>query len=226
MIKGIEESCQPREKAILNGVETLTDEELLAILLRTGSKEQSVLELSSQILKDLNGIYGFQSITFAKLISFKGVNKAKAISILAALEFFKRMNICTNGNEIFDNPSKVYYHLQYKMSQLSQEHFLIMILDNHNRLITEKTLFIGSVNMSIVSAREIFREALAYNGVHLICIHNHPSGDPHPSNEDISMTEQLMKLGKMMNIDIVDHIIIGNNNYYSFKANKVFSSFL
>ena len=127
-------------------------------------------------------------------------------------------------NEIYDNPAKVFYHLENKMSHLSQEHFLIMILDNHNRLIAEKTLFVGSVNMSIVSAREIFREALAFNGVSIICVHNHPSGDAHPSSEDINMTQKLIELGKMMNVDIVDHIIIGRNQYYSFKAERVCSS--
>ena len=145
---------------------------------------------------------------------------------MAAFEFSKRINIHTNINEVYDNPTKVFYHLETKMSHLSQEHFLIMILDNHNRLIAEKTLFIGSVNMSIVSAREIFREALAFNGVSIICVHNHPSGDAHPSSEDISMTQKLVDLGKMMNVDIVDHIIIGRNQYYSFKAEKVYSSIL
>ena len=123
---------------------------------------------------------------------------------MAALEFSKRINNHTNINEVYDSPTKVFYHLETKMSYLSQEHFLIMILDNHNRLIAEKTLFIGSVNMSIVSAREIFREA----------------------SEDISMTQKLVDLGKMMNVDIVDHIIIGRNQYYSFKAEKVYSSIL
>ena len=210
MIKGLEQSSQPREKALLNGIESLTDEELLALLLRTGNKDQSVLDLSSTILREIHGMNGFHTITFAKLLSFKGINKAKAIGI----------------NEVYDNPTKVFYHLETKMSHLSQEHFLIMILDNHNRLIAEKTLFIGSVNMSIVSAREIFREALAFNGVSIICVHNHPSGDAHPSSEDISMTQKLVDLGKMMNVDIVDHIIIGRNQYYSFKAEKVYSSIL
>ena len=167
---------------------------------------------------------GFHSITFAKLLSFKGINKAKAIGIMAALEFSKRINMHTDMNEIYDNPAKVFYHLENKMSHLSQEHFLIMILDNHNRLIAEKTLFVGIVNMSIVSAREIFREALAFNGVSIICVHNHPSGDAHPSSEDINMTQKLIELGKMMNVDIVDHIIIGRNQYYSFKAERVYSS--
>ena len=226
MIKGLEQSSQPREKALLNGIESLTDEELLALLLRTGDKEQSVLDLSSTILREIHGMNGFHTITFAKLLSFKGINKAKAIGIMAALEFSKRINNHTNINEVYDSPTKVFYHLETKMSYLSQEHFLIMILDNHNRLIAEKTLFIGSVNMSIVSAREIFREALAFNGVSIICVHNHPSGDAHPSSEDISMTQKLVDLGKMMNVDIVDHIIIGRNQYYSFKAEKVYSSIL
>lgn len=226
MIKGIDKKCNPREKALLKGIESLTDTELLALLLRTGNKNQSVLDLSSYILKDLNGITGFNSITFSKLLSYKGVNKAKAIGILASIEFTKRINLQSNENEVFDNPSKVYYHLYLKMSSLTQEHFLIMILDNHNRLITEKTLFIGSVNMSIVSAREIFREVLAFNGVCVICVHNHPSGDPHPSKEDLEMTNKLIELGQMMNIDVIDHIIIGKNKYYSFKAKNVFSTFI
>lgn len=226
MIKGLDKTCHPREKAILNGIESLTDAELLALLLRTGNKNQSVLELSSSILNDLNGISGFNSITLSKLLSFKGINKAKAIGLLAAIEFTKRLNIQVNENEVYDNPSKVYYHLQPRMQSLTKEHFMIMILDNHNRLITEKTLFIGSVNMSIVSAREIFREVLAFNGVCVICVHNHPSGDPHPSKEDISMTNRLIELGQMMNIDVIDHIIIGKNKYYSFKAKNIFSSIL
>ena len=145
MIKGLEQSSQPREKALLNGIESLTDEELLALLLRTGNKEQSVLDLSSTILREIQGMSGFHSITFAKLLSFKGINKAKAIGIMAALEFSKRINMHTDMNEIYDNPAKVFYHLENKMSHLSQEHFLIMILDNHNRLIAEKTKVLFAV---------------------------------------------------------------------------------
>lgn len=112
MIKGLEQSSQPREKALLNGIESLTDEELLALLLRTGNKEQSVLDLSSTILREIQGMSGFHSITFAKLLSFKGINKAKAIGIMAALEFSKRINMHTDMNEIYDNPAKVFYHLE------------------------------------------------------------------------------------------------------------------
>lgn len=224
MIKDIPLEENPREKAYHHGIETLSNVELLAILLRTGNKQESVMDLSTRLLNEIGGIRGLKYINYGKLTSLKGIKKAKALEILASMELSKRIAACPISEVNCNSAASIYNYMREEMINLKQEHFVILVLDNKYRLIKKKTLFIGSVNMSVVSAREVFMETLDVNGVALVCVHNHPSGDARPSGEDEECTKRLIECGKIMNIKVLDHIIIGLHQYYSFMAKKVFLS--
>lgn len=211
----------PREKAIKYGVEKLSNAELLALILRTGSQEKSVLDLAEHLLNEIGGIEHLKDMNYHTLIQIKGIKKAKSIALLATLELGRRAANSEYAPFTYGNPEHVYDYLKNQMMHLKQEHFVILILDNRLRLIREKTLFIGSINRTLVSIREVFSEALSVNGVYVICVHNHPSGDPSPSQDDIDMTYRLMEAGDLMGIEVLDHIIIGWNCYYSFKARQM-----
>ncbi len=222
MIKTLPIEENPREKALKYGIESLTNVELLAIVLRTGNKNESVIALAHRLLNEIGSIGQLREVSYSTLTSLKGIKAAKAIELLATLEIGKRVSQSSLNSEFYNQPQSVFERLGEKMMSLKQEHFTVLILDNKNRLIKEKTLFIGSVNMSLVSTREVFKEALSVNGVSLICVHNHPSGDAMPSDEDQMMTKRLYESGEVMNVEVLDHIIIGWNQYYSFKADCLY----
>ena len=223
MIKTLAIEDHPREKALAKGIEQLKDEELLAIILRTGNKNENVLELAKRVLEEIGGIIHLKDVSYGKLISMKGIKKAKGVELMAIVEIGKRVYKSIEHPVIFDSPSAVYNLLKGEMMHLKQEHFVILILDQKHRLILKKTLFIGSINASLISMREIFLETLSINGVALIAVHNHPSGDGHPSKEDQEVTKRLMESGKMMNVKVLDHIIIGHNEYYSFMGGQLYN---
>jgi len=220
MIKSLPIEENPREKAYLYGIDHLSNIELLALLLRTGNKNESVLELSARLLKEIDGINHLKDVDLNTLTSLKGIKKAKAITLLAAIELNKRLNEPVS-QVVFDNARHIYDYMSPQMKDLKQEHFVVLILDNHHQLLRQKTLFIGTINMSVVSTREIYQEALNANGVAIVVVHNHPSGICTPSQEDINLTEELKLAGQMIGIKLLDHIIIGNHQYYSFMAQKV-----
>lgn len=222
MIKSLPKEENPREKALCLGLESLSNAELLALILRTGNKEESVLQLSQRLLKEIGGMAQLSNVSYASLISLKGIKKAKAIEILGIIEIAKRLKAIDSYQQSLTSPNDIYHYIKDSMMFLKQEHFVILCLDNKKRVIKEKTIFIGSLNMSVVTPREVFKEAISVSSASLVLIHNHPSGDAHPSQEDAYLTHQFEQLGKMMSIDIVDHIIIGWNQYYSFQANRLF----
>ena len=176
--------------------------------------------LSSYMLKELGGIHAFQNCSYQKLSNIKGIGTAKAFTILAAMEFGKRVY---QKEQIlfqkFEDAYQIASYYQDKMGKLKQENFLCIYLDVTKKLIHEKTLFIGTLNRSLVHPREIFKEAYQVSASSIICIHNHPSGEVLPSKEDILFTSQLVKVGRMLGIDVIDHIIIGDEKYYSFFEN-------
>lgn len=222
MIKSLSKEEHPREKALAYGIESLSNAELLALILRTGNKEESVLELSQRLLKEIGGISQLNHVTYATLVSLKGIKQAKAIEILSIIEIAKRIKQTSHFQTPLTSPQDIYDYKKDALMLLKQEHFIVLCLDNKNRVIKEKTLFIGSINMSVVTPREVFKEAISVSSAHLVLIHNHPSGDATPSKEDIQLTEQFEQLGAMMDISIIDHIIIGWQQYYSYKAQKIF----
>jgi DNA repair protein RadC len=215
MIKTLPLEENPREKAMNYGIETLSNVELLALIIRTGNKSENVLQLAQRILKEAGGIQHLTELNYALLTSIKGIKKAKAIELLSVIELTKRIQSQPLEKLCLNNPEKIYNYMKNKMMFLNQEHFVVLCLDVKCQLIKEKTLFIGTINMSIIDEREIIKEALLTNSVALVLCHNHPSGDSTPSDPDLMITKQIVNAAKMMNIEILDHIIIGKNEYYS-----------
>jgi len=211
---------RPREKLIEKGPENLKDEELLAILLRTGTKEKNVLDLARQILRKFSK-KKFLKLKYQDLIKIKGVNSAKATTILAALELTKR--ILGVGEEILpkiESIKDVIAQFSYLIKK-QREHLAILYLNARNEVIYKKHLFVGTLDANICHPREIFKYALEKNAASVILVHNHPSGDPTPSNTDLEVTKRIQEAGKIMGIDVLDHIIISKTKIFSFKERKL-----
>lgn len=220
-IKEMPKEERPRERLMCYGVEKLSNEELLAILLKTGTKEMSAKVLASYILREIDGVSGFQHCSYQTLSRMKGVGNAKACTIFAAIELGKR--VLQKAPILFQKFEDAYQVASYywdKLGNLKQEYFICVYLDVTKKLIHEKVLFIGTLNRSLVHPREVFKEAYRVSASSIICIHNHPSGEVLPSKEDIVFTAQLVKVGKMLGIEVIDHIIVGNEKYYSFFENN------
>lgn len=220
LIKNIPEFERPRERFLKFGAESLSNSELISILLNNGTKNMSVKELSDSILHNIDNISELKDITLNKLKEIKGIGNVKAITLLSALELGKRVYYNKNISKIkMNSADKVFNYMRDELSNKNQEYFYALYLDSKKNLIDKKLLFIGTINKSIVHPREIFKYAYLLSASSIICVHNHPSGDPLPSNDDIVLTSNLKRIGEMQGIQIVDHIIIGNN-YYSFYENQ------
>lgn len=216
--KDIPNEEKPREKLALYGSNNLSNEELLMILLKTGTKKYSVKELAYNLLKTSGGINNLKNITLNKLENIEGIGKVKAIEILAMIELGKRINNQESLNEMISctNPITIINYFNYLFKDKLQEEFYVIYLNNKKKYLDKKRLFIGSINSSIAHPREIFKNAYLLSASFIICIHNHPSGDATPSKEDIELTKKIKEIGHLHAIELIDHIIIGNNNYYSF----------
>lgn len=220
-IKEIPQDERPRERLLCYGVEQLSNEELLAILLKTGTRDMSAKVLGTYILKELGSISALQHTSYQTLAQMKGIGRAKACTVLAAIELGKR--VLQKKSILFQKFTDAYQVASYyqdKIGMLKQEYFVCIYLDVSKKLIHEKILFIGTLNRSLVHPREVFKEAYQVSACSIICIHNHPSGDVLPSKEDILFTSQLVKVGKMLGIEVIDHIIVGEDKYYSFFENN------
>ena len=216
-LKKIPSDERPREKLIKKGAKTLTNSELLAIILRTGNKKEDVLEVSNKFFKNYN-IKSLSRLKFSTLKKQLGIGDAKACQIIACFELSRRLSSYTKEKTpLVKNAKDIMNLFCSEMSSLEQEHFKGIYLDSRNRIIYQKNLFIGSLNESIIHPREIFKMALEENAASIILIHNHPSGDPNPSSFDKDMTKELILSGELLGIPILDHIIIGENKYFSFK---------
>jgi len=222
-IKDIPKTERPREKLITKGPENLKDEELLAILLGTGVEGKSILEIAKQILRKYSK-KRLLKMKYEELSKIKGIGPAKACIILASQELVKRaLKIQDSGLPIVQSVNDVVLQVGY-IRDKSREHFIAIYLNARNELIFRKHIFIGTLNASLVHPREIFKEALEHNAASIILVHNHPSGDPEPSEDDLEITKRIIEAGKIMGIDILDHIIITKNKIFSFKEHKLISS--
>jgi DNA repair protein RadC len=218
MIRDFPQDERPRERFIQNGPESLSNHELIAILLRTGTKDESVLQLSNRLLTNFEGLRLLKAATLEEMTEIKGIGQAKAIQVLAAVEIGRRIaNLNYNDRYVIRSPEDGANYVMNDMRFLSQEHFVCLYLNTKNQVLHKQTIFIGSLNASIVHPREVFREALKRSAASIICLHNHPSGDPAPSREDIEVTKRLVECGKMIGIDVLDHLIIGENKFVSLK---------
>lgn len=213
---------RPREKMLNNGEKSLSNAELLAIILRTGTKKQSVLELANYILnKDSQGIRWLKDITVQELCEIDGIGISKATQIKAALELGIRISSAKPTKYKVTNPWDIYKYYMERLRYLNKEIFKIILLNTKNEIICDIDVSVGTLNMSLVHPREVFREAIKRNSNKIILMHNHPSGNIEPSNEDKNVTLRLIKCGDLIGIEVIDHIIIGDGLYYSFKENMI-----
>ncbi|WP_134700021.1 DNA repair protein RadC [Ammoniphilus sp. YIM 78166] len=208
----------PRERMIDKGIDALSNAELIAILLRTGSTGEPVIQLAHRVLGHVGGLRQFLDASLEELVKVRGIGTAKAIQLLAGIELGRRV-AKTKPEErgVIRSPEDVSNLLMEDLRYLTQEHFVCLFLNTKNQVIAQTTVFIGSLNSSIVHPREVFKEAIRKSSASVICLHNHPSGDPTPSKEDIEVTKRLIQAGQIIGIDVLDHVIIGDGRYVSLK---------
>lgn len=216
-VSNIPKEYKPREKLLKYGSNFLTDEELLAIILRTGNKEENVLELSKRILNEIGGIHGLLNCSVEEFMTIKGIKSAKATQILSVCEIYKRLSKPKDKRLKVRKPSDIISLIMTDIFFMEQEIFMVITLNSKNNVLSKKEIFKGSLNSSLVHPREVFKEALKNSAASIIICHNHPSGDPCPSKEDINVTKRIKECGNIMGIELLDHIIIGDNNYISLK---------
>ena len=221
-MKEIPVNDRPYERCIKQGPEALSEEELLSVIIRTGSRKANSLETARQILRlnyPQDGILGLCHLTLPELKEVEGIGDVKGIQLLCIGELSRRISRRFVMSEItrFQNPEEVVNYYMEEMRHMEQEQLHVMLTDNKQGMIRDVLISKGTVNTSIVSPREILIEALRYRAVGMIMVHNHPSGDPTPSREDCSITQRVKEAGKLVGIQLLDHIVIGDGSYSSFK---------
>ena len=213
---------RPREKAIYYGIETLSNQELVAVILRTGNKEMSVLNLAQFLLDEIGGFQELKDIDYQRLIQIKGIKQAKAIELMACIELAKRMQSKQSIKNRIRQPKDAYAYIKNKLMFEKQEKVVLLCLNNHLEIVQDKLLFIGSGDVSLLETKEVFQYTLRSGCNRIILIHNHPSGNPKPSHEDQEITRKIEMMAKHLDIEFIDHIIIGDHCYYSFKSNQIY----
>lgn len=217
MMKELPETERPREKMLEKGAKALSDAELLAILLRTGTKNVPVNRLAEQLLHKYE-LAGLANISPRELSNTAGIGMVKAVTVVAGIELGRRLSQKEPGERpIIRCPRDAADLMMPELRYQSKEHFVALLLSTKNHVIARAIISVGSLNASVVHPRELFREAISYSAAAVILVHNHPSGDPAPSQEDISLTRQLVDAGKLLAISVLDHVIIGDGKYVSFK---------
>ncbi len=219
-IKDLPKIERPREKLIAKGAENLKDSELLAILLRTGTIGKNVIEIASQILSK-NSKKRLLQMTYTDLSKISGIDSAKATTLLAAFELSKRALEVNDTNLPVISDAKDAVAQLSDMRDLKKEHLVALYLNAKNQLVHKETISMGTLNANLVHPREVFEPALKYSAAQIIAAHNHPSGDPKPSEDDLEVTKRLTEAGKMMGIELMDHIIVSKNSHFSFKEEKL-----
>ncbi len=214
-IKDISLENRPRERLEKQGATSLSDAELLAVILKTGNKEENVIDMSNRLLSKY-GVDKLSSCSLKELQEIKGIGKAKASQILALFEFNKRHNIAKQNGKPIKSAKDVFNYMGPKLIHLDRECFMVLHLDTKNGVIKEEVVSLGTLNSSIIHPRELFKSAIKESANSIILVHNHPSGDPTPSHEDKEVTERIKDAGKLLGIDVLDHVIIGNEKYWSF----------
>ena len=217
-IKDIPKSERPVERLLMYGASSLSNEELLSILIKTGNKDDSAKDLALKVLSLVSG--NISDINYQKLSKVKGIGAIKSAVILAALELGRRSNSLKSLNSVkITEASIVFNYYRNVFINKKQEYFYSIYLDSNKVVISEKLLFIGTLDHSLVHPREVFKEAISVSASSIICIHNHPSGNVMPSRNDIEITKRLIEIGDMLGIRVIDHVIIGSDKYYSFLEN-------
>lgn len=221
LIREIPADERPRERMMQYGASSLSNAELLAILLRTGTASQSAVHIAERVLSQTGGLKGLTDSTIETLVQIKGVGPAKAIQVLAGVELGRRISrLMPDERLAIRSPQDAAEFMMDELQHLTQEHFVCLFLNTKNEVIGKETIFVGSLNASIVHPREIFRKAIQRASAAIICLHNHPSGDPTPSAEDRHVTRRLREAGRIVGIEVLDHIIIGEQRFYSMKEQE------
>ena len=221
-MKEYPQHARPRERMEMLGAEKLSDQELLAILLATGSKEASALDLAEQLLQRYQGLAGLQQATLDDLMEQKGIGTAKATTIAAAVELGKRISTSISGyRPVIAGSADAARLLQGRMRGLDREHFFVLFLNPKHAVLGMVTVSIGTLSSSLVHPREVFKQAIKRSASAVILAHNHPSGNCEPSKEDLQVTKRLKDAGELVGIEVIDHLIIGEDRYYSFCENEL-----
>jgi DNA repair protein RadC len=208
---------RPRERLLRFGAASLSDAQLLAILIRTGRRRQTAVDLAMCVLAEYQGLDGLGNVKGTELCRIAGIGPAKAAQLLAALELGRRAaSRPFPRGTTFSSSRLVYDHFAPLIRDLKQEHFWAVLLDNKHRVMREVTISTGSLTMSLVHPREAFLSAVRESAAAVVFVHNHPSGDPTPSPEDRSLTERLAACGELLGIPVLDHVVIGRTTFYSF----------
>jgi len=222
MIKELPTDERPREKMKGQGAQAMGNSELIAILLRTGNPAESALRLAENLLERQGGLAGFGNATMEDIEQIKGIGEAKAITILAAVELGRRVtSLAPLERAVIRTPDDVASLLMPRFRYETKESFLAVLLSTKNHVLKTPVISIGSLNASIVHPREVFREAINASAASVILAHNHPSGDPAPSPEDIGLTRKLVEAGRLLDIPVLDHVVLGDGKYISFKEKGI-----
>ena len=220
MVRDLPLEERPREKLLRDGAGALSNAELLAILLRSGTAKKSVLRIAEEILAQLKeqGLSGMVHISVPELAKINGVGQVKAATLQAAIELGRRLSVQSAAQlRVIHGPEDVAHFAMPRYRFEQKEHFAVMLLNTKNHIIGMPEVSVGSLSASVVHPREVFRAAIDHAAAAMILLHNHPSGDPLPSREDIAVTDRLVKAGRIMDIPVLDHVVLGNECYYSFK---------
>ncbi|MBO8155929.1 MAG: DNA repair protein RadC [Bacillaceae bacterium] len=218
MIRDVPRDDRPRERLMKLGPRAISNQELLSIILGSGTKNESVLLLAQRLLMHFEGLSLLKDASVEELTAIKGIGTAKAVNIIASIELGRRMHaLKPSDSYVIRSPEDGADYVMEEMRDLKQEHFVALFLNTKNQVIHQQTIFIGSLNASIVHPREVFKEAVKRSAASIICAHNHPSGDPTPSQEDIHVTKRLAECGKVLGIELLDHLVIGDRKFVSLK---------
>lgn len=223
MIKRLPQEERPREKLLYSGKESLSNAELLAILLRTGTREKSVLELANEVISlSEDGIVNLCECTPEELTRIRGMGEAKICQVLAAVELGRRVATYPRKQKVsIGNPEDIVQLCMEKMRYYKEEHFCVILMDTKGKVIEEVEVSVGDLNSAPVHPREVFRQAVRRSAAAVALVHNHPSGDPVPSNDDLIITARLQETAEILGIQLVDHIIIGDGDYISLKTEEL-----
>ncbi|NWF50051.1 MAG: DNA repair protein RadC [Ignavibacteriaceae bacterium] len=226
MIPGVKDlplDDRPREKLILRGAQHLSDAELIAILLRTGKKGKSVIEIAQDLIKSEGNLSVLASKSHSYLIKTAGIGRDKAATLVAAFELVRRIDSKEKWllNKKITSPADIAEYFIPRLRDELKEQFIVVCLNSANKIIKYETISIGNLNSSVVHPREVFKTAIELSAASVIFIHNHPSGNIEPSNEDIQITKKLVEAGKILEIPVFDHLIVGGNNFTSFVERRL-----
>jgi DNA repair protein radc len=218
LLRNVPHEERPRERMMQYGAEALSHTELLAILLRTGTRQESAVHLAGKILKECGTLRNLLDMSMSELTAIRGIGPAKAVQLRAGIELGRRIVRSGQGEIVtVRKPQDAANYVMEELRYLKKEHFVCLFLNTKNHIIARETLSVGTLNASLVHPREVFRAAVKAGSASIICVHNHPSGDPMPSPEDVQLTKRLVEAGELMGIEVLDHLVIGDGRFISLK---------